>query len=170
MCCRDERGQGTVLAALGTLILVLLVAGLVDLARLWEYRTWSYRVAESAALAGLANSRDYAGYMNTGDITLDAIQAQQDATDALLEALDQRPDLTGITHDVRVHETATPAMYAGYPPVPRAGMVSGEWAPESPAVGVYLEFAVQPVLYGWLNGNQTIPIHVFAAASVVEAP
>ena len=170
MYCRDERGQGTVLAALGTLILVLLVAGLVDLARLWAYRIWGYRVAESAALAGLANSRDYAGYMNTGDITLDAIQAHQDAGLALQEALGQRPEVTGITHDVRVHETATPAMYAGYPPVPRAGMVNGDWAPESPAVGVYLEFAVQPVLYGWLNGNQTVPIHVFAAASVVEAP
>lgn len=170
MCCRDARGQGTVLAALATLILVLLVAGMVDLARLWAYRTWGYRVAESAALAGLADSRDYAGYMNTGEITLDATQARQDAIDALLEALDQRPDLTGITHDVRVHETAIPAMYAGYPPVLRAGMVSGDWAPNSPAVGVYLEFAVQPVLYGWMNGNQTIPIHVFAAASVVEAP
>jgi Flp pilus assembly protein TadG len=169
MCCRDERGQGTVLAALGTLILVLLVAGMVDLARLWAYRTWGYRIAESAALAGLANSRDYTDYMATGEISLDATVAYQDAGDALQAALAQHSDLTHATYDIRVHEIATTTVYAGYPPVPRAGMVSGDWAPDSPAVGVYLEFAVQPVLYGWVNGNQTIPIHVFAAASVVEA-
>ena len=47
-------------------------------------------------------------------------------------------------------------------------MVSGDWTPDSPAVGVYLEFAVQPVLYGWVNGQQTIPLHVFAAAGIVQ--
>lgn len=165
----EQRGQSTALTVLSTLVLVLLVAGLVDLARLWEYRVWGYRIAESAALAGLAHSRDYAGYMATGEIALDAATAYEDTVDALQETLNQRPDLTGITYDVRVHDTATAAVYAGYPPVARAGMVSGDWTPDSPAVGVYLEFAVQPVLYGWVNGNQTVPLHVFAAASVVEA-
>jgi hypothetical protein len=150
-------------------MLVLLVAGLVDLARLWAYRTWGYRVAESAALVGLANSRDYAAYMHTGDIALDGTVAYQDAIDALQEALSQRPDLTSIAYDVRVHDSTIAAVYAGYPSVARAGMESGDWSPDNPAVGVYLEFAVQPVLYGWVNGNQTIPIHVFAAASIVEA-
>lgn len=166
----NESGQSTVFAVLSVLMLVLLVAGIVDLARLWEYRTWGYRVAESAALAGLANSRDYTAYMNTGDIALDATVAYQDAIDALREALNQRSDLTSVTYDVRVHDAVTTAVYAGYPPVARASMESGDWSPDNPAVGVYLEFAVQPVLYGWVNGNQTIPIHVFAAASIVEAP
>ncbi len=168
MCPNDEAGQSTILAVLSVLLLVLLVAGIVDLARLWEYRAWGYRIVESAALAGLANSRDYAGYMNTGDIALDATRAHQDAVAALLEALSHRPDVTDITYDVRVHEQSVTAVYAGYPPVAHAGMESGAWTPTSPAVGVYLEFAVQPVLYGWVNGNQTLPLHVFAAASMVE--
>lgn len=162
----DESGQVAVWTILGTLVLTLLIAGLVDLARLWAYRTWGYRVAESAALSGLAHSRDYAEYMATGAISLDTAVAYQDTVDALQDALAQRSDLTAATYDVRVHPTDTTAVYAGYPPLERAGMVRGDWAPEDPGVGVYLEFAVQPVLYGWVNGNKTVPIHVFAAASV----
>lgn len=164
----DETGQSTILAVLSVLLLVLLVAGSVDLARLWEYRTWGYRIVESAALAGLANSRDYTAYMHTGDIALNGTGAYQDAVAALQAALEQRGDLVNVAYDIRVHEQPVTAVYAGYPPVARAGMESGDWAPTSPAVGVYLEFAVQPVLYGWVNGNQTLPIHVFAAASIVE--
>ncbi len=162
----DEAGQAAIWTILGTLILTLLIAGLVDLARLWAYRTWGYRVAESAALSGLAHSRDYAGYMATGALSLDAAVAYQDTVDALQETLAHRADLTAISYDVRVHATDTAAVYADYPPVARAGMRAGDWAPDDPAIGVYLEFAVQPVLYGWVNGNQAVPIHVFAAASV----
>jgi Flp pilus assembly protein TadG len=162
----DESGQAAVWTILGTLVLTLLIAGLVDLARLWEYRTWGYRVAESAALSGLAHSRDYAEYMATGEISLESATAYQDAIAALQGALARRTDLTAISYDVRVHAADTATVYADYPPVERAGMRVGDWAPEDPGVGVYLEFAVQPVLYGWVNGNQTVPIHVFAAASV----
>jgi len=164
----NESGQAAIWAILGTLLLTMLVAGLVDLARLWEYRTWGYRIAESAALGGLANSRDYEGYMTTGAISLDAAVAYQDAVDALQETLNQRSDLTSITYDVRVHASMITTVYAGYPPVTHAGLVAGDWSPERPAVGVYLEFSVQPVLYGWVNGNQPIPIHVFAAASLTQ--
>jgi hypothetical protein len=166
---RDERGQGTVLGLLLTLVLVLLAAGIVDLARLWEYRAWGYRVAESAALAGLGESRDYAGYVATGAISLDAAVAYEDAVHALEEALAQRPDVTAVVYDVRVHEHVSASTYPGYPPVPRAGMAAGDWSPTGPAVGVYLEFAVEPLLYGWIQGNRPVSIHVFAAASVVTA-
>ncbi len=167
---KDECGQGTVLGLLLTLTLVLLAAGIVDLARFWEYRAWGYRVAESAALAGLGNSRDYAGYVATGAISLDASVAYQDTVSALQEGLAQRPDVIAVTHDVRVHEQPFAAgPYPGYPPMSRAGMTAGDWSPTGPAVGVYLEFAVEPVLYGWVNGNQPVAFHVFAAASVVTA-
>ncbi len=167
---RDERGQGTVLGLLLTLLLVLLAAGLVDLARFWEHRAWGYRVAESAALAGLGNSRDYAGYVATGALSLDASVAYQDAVNALQEALAQRPDVTAVVYDVRVHgQSFAAGPYTGYPPVLRAGMTPGDWSPTGPAVGVYLELAVEPVLYGWVNGNQPVALHVFAAASVVTA-
>ncbi|MCD4739288.1 MAG: hypothetical protein K8R89_08520 [Anaerolineae bacterium] len=105
-----------VAGTLAVLLLVLLAAGIVDLVRLWEYRTWGYRVAESAALARLANSRDYAGYMATGELSLDAGVAQQDAVAALGEFLAQRADLTGSIYDVRVHASAAAAVYAGLSP------------------------------------------------------
>lgn len=167
----NQRGQGTIFGVLATLALVLMVAGIVDLTRLWEFRLWGYRVTESAALAGLAKSRNYTEYMATGNITLDGTVAQQDAVAALQEALNGRSgDLTNISYDVRVHEFSfSMGEYLNYPPVARAGMSGGAWAPGNPAVGVYLTFEVRPVLYGWVNGNEAIPIHVFASASIVEA-
>ena len=102
----ERAGQGAVLGLLSVLVLVLLTAGLVDLARLWEYRVWGYRVAESAALAGLANSRDYAAYMSSGELTLNTGVAQADTVNALLASLATRPELADIVYLVRVQATA----------------------------------------------------------------
>jgi hypothetical protein len=165
---RPERGQASVAAALSVFLLVLLAAGIVDLVRLWEYRAWGYRAAEAAALAGTAAGRDFDSYVATGEITLDAAVAGTTAEQALLKILAERGLNTTAIYDIRV-QASGPGTYPGYPPCPHAGMTPGDWSPDKPAVGVYLEFAVQPVMYGWVNGNATIPIHVFAAAGVVEA-
>ena len=160
---KSERGQASVAAALAVLLLVLLAAGIVDLVRLWEYRAWGYRAAEAAALAGAADGRDFGSYVATGEISLNAAVAGTAAEQALLKILAERGQ--NAIYDIRVQASGS-GTYSGYPPCSHAGMTPGDWTPSGPAVGVYLEFEVQPVMYGWVNGNATIPIHVFATAGV----
>lgn len=160
---RPERGQASVAAALAVFLLVLLAAGVVDLVRLWEYRAWGYRAAEAAALAGAAEGRDFGSYVATGEIALNAAVAGTIAEQTLLTVLAKRGQ--NAIYDIRV-QASGPGTYLGYPSCSHAGMTPGDWTPDSPAVGVYLEFEVQPIMYGWVNGNTAIPIHVFAAAGV----
>ena len=160
---RLERGQASVAAALAVLLLALLAAGIVDLVRLWEYRAWGYRAAEAAALAGAAGGRDFGSYVATGELALDTAVAGTTAEQALLTILAERGQ--NAIYDIRV-QASGPGTYLGYPSCPHAGMTPGDWTPDGPAVGVYLEFEVQPIMYGWVNGNAMIPIHVFAAAGV----
>jgi hypothetical protein len=153
---------------LSILLLVLLAAGSVDLVRLWVTRAWAYRAAEAAALAGVAQGRDYGAYVATGAVALHAEAARSAAENALRQALQAR-GITTAAYDVRVHPTDVPTTYSGYPPLARAGMTAGDWSPLQPGVAVYLEVPVQPLLYGWVNGNAPVLLHVFAAAEVVTA-
>lgn len=164
---KNERGQTLLAAMLATLLLVALAAGGVELARLHSLRLWAYRAAESAAVAGAAQGRDYAAYIATGAVRLDPATALDAAEKSLLTALALKGLSTTATYDLRVHPTATAGVYPGYPPVPHAGMLPGDWTPAAPAVAVYLELRVRPILYGWINGNVDIPLRVFAAANVV---
>lgn len=161
-----QRGQATLAAGLSILMLALLAAGIVDVARLWETRLWAYRVAEAAALAGTSAGRDYAAFVATGSLTLDATTAQTAAQDSLLLGLQARGLDGAATCDIRVHPTAGPASFPGYPPVARAAQRGMPWSPVEPAVGVYMVVPVRPILYGWINGNAEIDLHVFAAAGV----
>ncbi|MFQ5886941.1 MAG: hypothetical protein ACE5II_06880, partial [Anaerolineae bacterium] len=61
-----ERGQASVAGIMATLIFILITAGLVDLYRLQEVRSWAYQAASDAALAGVGSGRDYAYFMATG--------------------------------------------------------------------------------------------------------
>lgn len=162
------RGQATLAAGLGILMLALLSAGVVDVARLWETRLWAYRVAEAAALTGASAGRDYAAFVATGSLTLDAAAAQTAAQDALLLGLQARGLDSAATYDIRVHPVTGPASFPGYPPVARASQRGMPWSPVEPAVGVYLVIPVRPILYGWINGNAEIDLHVFAAAGVAQ--
>lgn len=163
-----ERGQTTVAAMLAILFLVLVAAGMVDLARLWETRMWAYRAAEAAALAGAGRGRDYGAYVAGGDIVLDESSAMAEAESALLKILAVRGLESTAGYTIQTHAGPGSGSYPGYPPPAHAGMTPGEWEPEGPAVGVYLVVPVQPVLYGWVNGNREIDVHVFAAAEVLE--
>ncbi len=164
---RGERGQTTIAALFLTLLLVALLGGMVDLARLQSLRQWAYRVAEASALIGVAEARDYAAYVGTGELRLDAGLALTAAEQALLQGLAEK-GLTGrASYDIRVHPTLEPGSYPDYPPVPHAGMLPGDWTPVAPAVGVYVELWAEPIFYGWINGNAPIPLRVFAAASMV---
>jgi hypothetical protein len=164
--CRHQRGQATLAAGLSLLMLALLAAGVVDVARLWETRLWAYRVAEAAALTGASAGRDYAAFVATGVLTLEATAAQTAAQDALLLGLRERGLDSTAAYDIRVHPVAGPASFPGYPPVVRASQRRLPWSPDAPAVGVYLVIPVRPILCGWINGNAPIDLHVFAAAGV----
>lgn len=161
-------GQATLAVGLSILMFALLSAGVVDVARLWETRLWGYRVAEAAALTGASAGRDYAAFVATGSLTLDAAAAQTAAQDALLLGLQARGLDSAATYDIRVHPVPGPASFLGYPPVARASQRGLPWSPVEPAVGVYLVVPVRPVLYGWINDNAEIDLHVFAAAGVAQ--
>ncbi len=165
-----ETGQATLAAVLSLFALLLVAAGCVDLARLWTTRAWAYRAAEAAALTGVAQGRDYGAYVASGAIALDAGAALTAAASALQATLAERGLATGAAYDIRVQPTTAAATYPGYPPVAHAGLTPGDWTPTRPAVAVYLTVPVQPVLYGWVNGNAPVTVHVFAAAEVVIAP
>jgi hypothetical protein len=163
---KHQRGQATLAAGLSIFILALLAAGIVDVARLWETRLWAYRVAEAAALTGASAGRDYAAFVATGSLTLDATAAHVAADEALLLGLRERGLDGAATYDIRVHPIVGSATFSRYPPVVHASQRGLPWSPVEPAVGVYLVVSVRPVLYGWINGNAQIELHVFAAAGV----
>ena len=164
---KREAGQTTAAAMLAVLVLVVLAAGGVELARLGALRLWAYRAAEAAAVTGAALGRDYAAYIGGGEISLDETAAFAAAEATLRQALDAK-GLGAVAHyDIRVHPKNIAGLYPNFPPVAHAGMTPGDWAPSAPGVGVYLELRITPVMYGWINGNAPIPLRVFAAASVV---
>ena len=164
---KRESGQTTAAAMLAVLVLVVLAAGVVELARLYSLRLWAYRAAEAAAVTGAALGRDYAAYVSSGDVRLDEAAAFAAAEETLRQELDAKGVSALASYDIRVHAVNKPGLYPGFPPVAHAGMLPGDWAPTAPAVGVYLELRITPVMYGWINGNAPIPLRVFAAASVV---
>jgi len=164
---QNEEGQTTVAAMLAVLLLVVLAAGGVELARLYSLRLWAYRAAETAAVAGASLGRDYAAYVDQGEIGLETAIAFEAAEETLRQALDSKGVSAVANYDIRVHPQDLPGLYPGFPPVEHAGMVPGDWAPTAPGVGVYLELRIVPIMYGWINGNAAIPLRVFAAASVV---
>ncbi len=167
---RQADGQATLAAALSLLVLVLLLAGLLDLAQSWATRSWAYRVAEAAALAGVAQGRDYGAYVATGVPALHPLVAEMAAGTTLETALAARGQLSGATYVIRVHPTPGMLTYPGYPPVPHAAQPPGDWTPTAPAVAVYLTLPRTPGFYGWVNGNAPARLHVFAAAELVTAP
>ena len=165
---RCPRGQATLAAGLGILMLALLSAGVVDVARLWETRLWAYRVAEAAALAGASAGRDSTPFTASGPLPLNATAAQTAARDPLLSGLLERGLDGAAPSDTRVHPVPGPPSFPGSPPVARASQRSTPWSPVEPAVGVYLVIPVRPILYGWINGNAEIELHVFVAAGVAQ--
>jgi len=164
---KRESGQTTAAAMLAVLVLVVLAAGGVELARLGALRLWAYRAAEASAVTGAALGRDYAAYVSKGDVRLDEAAAFAAAEATLRQELDAKGVGALTSYDIRVHPQNLAGLYPGFPPVAHAGMLPGDWAPSAPSVGVYLELRIPPVMYGWINGNAAIPLRVFAAASVV---
>ncbi len=161
MKLRAETGQAAVAGLLFTLVFVVLVAGVLDLARLVEYRAWGVRCAEAAALAGVAAGRDFGAYVATGIPQVEPAAAYIGAEQTLLDLLALR-GVTPALYDIRVQPAGAGA-FAGYPPASAAA-----WTPDSPGVGVYTEVQVTPIGFGWVTGNTPVTLHIFAAATLAE--
>jgi len=165
----DQRGQATVAGIMTTLILILITAGLVDLYRLQEVRSWAYQAASDAALAGAGSGRDYGRFMATGVISLD----EEVAIEAARERIEEEMAARGIAQyvvDIRVLPDPEGGVIPGYPPVPRASQWNvSSWSEGEPSVGVFLVVPVETHLFGLIDGNRPIEVHVFAAAGVATA-
>jgi hypothetical protein len=158
----SESGQVTVLAVILVMVLVLVAGTVADLYRIQEIRSFAYRAAEAAALAGVSQGRDYGSVISTGQMRVDPTTAYVVAEETLLSALALH-NLTA-TYDIRVLEYG--GTVPGFPPVSRADLWgAGDWVSDRPAVGVYLEVPVQTMLLGWVWGEE-VRVHVFAAAGV----
>jgi hypothetical protein len=164
---RDERGQAAVASVLLVVILIFIAGGAVDVYRLQEARSWSYRTAEAAALVGVTLGLDFSAVYTDGRVRVDPGVGYANAEQVLVESLAHR-GVSGYTYDIRVAEWGG-EIFPDYPPVGRADLwgVSG-WTPSEPAVGVYLEVPVRTYILGLVNGNSPIMVHVFAAAGVGE--
>jgi hypothetical protein len=168
---RREAGQMVVAAVLLVAILILVAGGVVDVYRLQETRSWAYRTAEAAALAGAALGRDLSAVYGVGQPRIDPATGHAAAEQALLEALARR-GAVGATYDIRVIEWGGETV-ANYPPLARADMWgASDWTSAEPAVAVYLAVPVETFLLGLVVGDEADTVHAFAAAGVgtVSAP
>ncbi len=165
----DQRGQASVAGVVATVIVILITAGLVDLYRLQEVRSWAYQAASDAALAGASSGRDYAHFMATGVISLDEGVAIEAARERVQEEMAAR-GIVEYTVDIRAVADPEGGTIPGYPPVARASQWNvSSWNESEPSVGVFLVVPVETYLFGLINGNRPIQVHVFAAAGVATA-
>jgi hypothetical protein len=159
-----EAGQMVVAAVLLVATVILVAGAIVDVYRLQETRSWAYRAAEAAALAGAASGRDLGAVYTTGQPRIDPAAGHDAAEQALQEALARR-GVAGATYRVEVLEWG--GTVAGFPPVPRADMWGlPDWTSPEPAVGVYLTLPVETFLLGLVTGDEPVTVHAFAAAGV----
>lgn len=151
-------------AAIVLLIFALLAAGLVDVYRLQALRNWAYRTAESAALTGAAQGRDFSTVYTHGQLRLDPNRGLAAARQVLDDAI-LRAGLAEVTYQLAASEWGQEE-FPGFPPVARADLWgSADWQTGEPAIGVYIEARLPTFLLGLL-GTEAVTIHVFAASGV----
>ena len=164
-----ERGSAEVAGLLFTLILMVLAAAIVDVYRIQDTRTFAYSAANDAGLRGASFGRDWDQFTATGEMYLDPYAA----TDAAQNALEQVMQARGITHfQYQIGVIPNPGGGTFNLPAPcvsRASMWNTTtWTETRPAVGVCVQVQVPTILFGLVNGNQSVTVNAFAAAGVVE--
>jgi len=166
-CMDSEKGQAAVWGMLLTAVFLLVVAALVDVYCLVETRNWAYAVAQEAALGGASRGRDWRAVVSSGQMKLDEALARREAVD-LVEVEMASRGVTAYNMDVRVLPNPDGGAIPGYPPRPvRLGDRMGEWSTSEPAVGVYLELAVDTPLLKFAGLSSGI-VYTFVAAGVVQ--
>ena len=161
----DRKAQTAVWALLVTLLFVAIAGSLVDIYRLYAARNWAYAVAQEAALAGVSKGRDWASITTSGEICLVEGTAHSVAENVVVAEMNAR-GVTGYSLDVRILPNSDGGTISGYPPRPvRLGGNLGSWSSDEPAVGVYLEVAVNWLLLDRI-GIAEKTVAAFAAAGV----
>ena len=162
-----EHGQATAATVVLVMVFVFIAGAAVDLYRLQEARSWAYRAAEAAALAGATLGRDLSTVTTHGTARLEPGTATLVAEQSLVAAL-QRRGVSGYTYDIRVSEWGGD-VFTNYPVVTRAEMWENrDWSPTEPSVGVYVALPVSTYIFGLVNGNAPVTVHAFAAASIAD--
>ena len=161
-----ESGQALILGLCMLLVFLALATALVDGYALVEARNWGYQVAQQAALAGVSAGRRWDSVAD-GCIELDEGRSLETAVTVLESELAAR-GMSGTHYDVRSLPEAFGGSLPGFPPqsVRLAGWQE-DWTVSEPAVGIYLSFPIQTFLLSFF-GRSTIPIYVFASASVAQ--
>ncbi|MBN1937195.1 MAG: hypothetical protein JW934_21225 [Anaerolineae bacterium] len=142
---------------IAVLLLIAVSAALIDGLHLLTLRQRCLEIASAAALQGISRGRDYAYYLVTGQIALDAVTARDEATnaaDAALTAL----GLSGYTIRVEVLDAPGGGSVADFPP-------GQTWTESQPAVGVYLDVPGSTLFMQAVTGAP-VALRVFAAAGV----
>lgn len=164
----DARGSATLAGVFVVLILVLLAAALVDVYRIQDTRAFAYSAANDAALRGASFGRAWDRFTATGEMGLDPLSAENAAQSALGELLAAR-GIVPYAYEIQVLPDPGGGSVANFPPVARAELTGAPaWTEARPAVGVYLAIPVPTILFGFVNGNQPVTAHAFAAAGIVE--
>ena len=166
---RDERGNAAIAGLFFTLILMVLAAGVVDVYRLQDTRTFAYSAANDAALRGVSFGRDWNRFTSTGEMFLDPDVATESAQSALEDVMLAR-NITNYRYQIGV--MPNPGGGTANLPTPCVARASlwdtTTWTETKPAVGVCVQVQVPTILFGLVNGNQSITVNAFAAAGVVE--
>ena len=164
-----ERGSAEVAGLLFTLILMVLAAAIVDVYRIQDTRTFAYSAANDAALRGTSFGRDWDQFTATGQMYLDPYVAT-DAAQNALENVMQTRGITNFQYQIGVIPNPGGGTFnLPAPCVPRASMWNTTtWTETRPAVGVCVQIQAPTILFGLVNGNQSVPVNAFAAAGVVE--
>lgn len=168
-CLTDERGSAAVAGLLFTLILMVLAAAMVDVYRIQDTRTFAYSAANDAALRGASFGRDWDRFTTMGEMYLDPYAATDSAQNAL-ESVMQARGITNFQYQIGV--IPNPSGGTFNLPAPCAARASmwdtTTWTETGPAVGVCVQVQVPTILFGLVNGNQSVTVNAFAAAGVVE--
>ena len=163
----ERKGQAAVFGLFLILVFILIAAVAADLYYLFEVRNWAYSAAQSAALIGVSEGRDWGSVTATGQMALDPVTAYNSAASVLaLEMASRNYILGDYTYDVRVLSDPGGGFIGGYPPrqvrLENGGL---DWSSPEPAVGVYMEIPVDMLLLDIFVGDIK-EVYVFAAAGV----
>ena len=165
---KRRRGQAAPAALVLIAVLFAVAAVTVDALHLAEVRRRTYQVAADAALQGARAGAEYDNYVAEGAVTLDELTARAQALSVVNAELAASGIVT-YTAQVEVLPNATGGTINNFPPVGHAQQVGGStWTETEPSVGVYVEVPIETMFCGWLMNANTIPVHVFVAAGIVQ--
>jgi hypothetical protein len=193
---RRTRGQIIVPALVFIFIFMLVAVALIDVYQVHEARSWGYRVAQQAALAGTAGnytSSKWVIYQPTATAVINtptpgpASECEQgvmvelnepEARAAAVQMLQFEmegvrgfpPPPAGYDYDIQVLPDFNGGMTPNWPlPAYRRLGASGDWSSQYPAVAVALHFRAYTFLSS-IVGRTYVDIYVFAAAEISQPP